>query len=118
MNNGFFAGAIAKSPTLREGGKTPVCHFTLILNEYAGKDQGGDDKERKVAIPFTAFAGMGKAIAEHAMVGDQLIIQYRVANNNHEQDGQMEYGFSFIVDGFTFGAPGKLKREKLAHANG
>lgn len=118
MNNGFFIGSVAKAPTLRDGGKTPVCHFTLIQNEYAGKDEGGEDKERKVAIPFTAFSGIGKSIAEHAMVGDQLIVQYRLANNNHEQAGQMEYGYSFVVEGFNFGAPGKLKREKLARANG
>ena len=118
MNKGFFTGRIAKTPIFRDGGKTPVCYFTLILNEYAGKDEGGENQERKVAIPFTAFGKKGTAIAEHAYVGDQLIIQYRLANNDREQNDQVDYGFSFIVDEFDFGAPGELKREKRAQTHG
>ena len=55
-----------------------------------------------------------KAINEHVFVGDQLMIEYRLANNDRELEGQTEYGFSFILDDFDFGAPGKIKREKLA----
>jgi len=114
MNKGFFTGQLAKAPVFRNGGKAPVCYFTLICNEYAGTDQGGDAQERKVAIPFTAFGAKAKAINEHVFVGDQLMIEYRLANNDREMEGQTEYGFSFILDDFDFGAPGKIKREKLA----
>ena len=118
MNKGFFTGRVAKSPIFRDAGKTPVCYFTLILNEYAGKDDGGQDVERKVAISFTAFGKKAQVIAEHALVGDQLIVLYHLANNDREQNNQMEYGFSFIVDEFDFGAPGEAKRDKLNKPNG
>jgi len=116
-NKGTFTGRVAKAPVFRDGGKTPVCYFTLIRDEYAGHDQGGDAQERKVAIPFTAFAGKAKAISENVFVGDQLIIDYRLANNDRPNGGEIEYGYSFIVDDFEFGAPGQLKREKLAQSH-
>ena len=115
MNKGTFTGRVAKAPNFRDGGRTPVCYFTLIRNEYAGKDEEtGDTHERKVAIPFTVFGKKAKAIADNVYVGDQLIVEYRLVNNDREQAGEVEYGFSFIVDDFEFGAPGELKREKLA----
>jgi hypothetical protein len=39
------------------------------------------------------------------------------ANNWTDEEGEKQYGYSFIVQGFRFGAPGRLKREKLAAAN-
>lgn len=116
-NKGFFTGRVAKAPVFRDGGKTPVCYFTLIRDEYAGQDAGGEAQERKVAIPFTAFAGKAKAISENVFVGDQLIVEYRLANNDRPNGGETEYGYSFIVDDFDFGAPGQLKREKLAQSH-
>jgi len=110
MNNGFFTGRVAKEPIFRDAGKSPVCYFTLIRNEYAGADRD----ERKVAIPFTAFGAKAEALSKHAMVGDQLQIAYRLANNDREVAAGVEYGFSFIVEEFEFGAPGEKKREQLA----
>ncbi|CAH0356000.1 single-stranded DNA-binding protein [Aquabacterium sp. CECT 9606] len=118
-NKGFFTGRVAKAPIFRDGGKTPVCYFTLIRNEYAGKDSNtGDARERQVSIPFTAFDAKAKSIADHVCVGDQLIVEYRLDNNNRDLgNDQVEYGFSFIIDEFEFGAPGAIKREKLAANN-
>lgn len=114
-NKGTFTGRVAKAPNFRDGGRTPVCYFTLIRNEYAGKDEGGDATERKVAVPFTVFGAKAKAIADHVYVGDQLIVDFRLVNNDREMaGGDTEYGHSFIVDEFEFGAPGELKRAKLA----
>lgn len=115
MNNAFFTGRLAKEPVFRDGGRSPVCYVTLIRNEYAGRDDQGAAKERRVSIDFTAFDGIAHAIAENACVGDQLILSYRVANNNRDVgNGQTEYGYSFIIESFEFGAPGAIKREKLA----
>jgi len=116
MNKGSFVGRIAKAPVFRDGGRTPVCFFTLIRNEYAGKDEvtGDAREERKVAIPFTIFGSRAKTISEHAYVGDQLVVEYRLVNNDREVQGETEYGFSFIVDDFEFGAPGETKRQKLS----
>jgi len=116
MNRGFFTGRVAKKPVFRNGGSeaTPVCFFTLLNNEYAGKDAKGESVERKVAISFTAFGPKAKLIAEQSYEGDQLIVSYRVMNNDREKDGIVSYNFSFIVDEISFGAPGKIKRERLA----
>lgn len=117
MNKAFFAGRVAKAPVFRDGGKTPVCYFTLIRNEYAGKDEGGDAVEHKVAIPFTAFNKKAVAISENVLVGDQLIVEYKLANNDQGQGDQKEYGYSFIIENFEFGAPGELKRERLTKSD-
>ena len=117
MNAGSFVGRVAKAPVFRDGGKTPVCFFTLIRNEYAGTDDStGEISERKVAVPFTLFGKRAKAIAENCYIGDQLIVQYRLANNDRENEGETTYGYSFIVDDFEFGGPGELKRAQLSQA--
>jgi len=119
MNRGFFTGRVAKQPVLRGGGSaTQVCYFTLLKNEYAGKDDKGAAQERKVAISFTAFGKKAELISEQVSAGDQLIVGYRVANNDREQNGVVAYNFSFIVEEFDFGAPGEIKRGRLAHAKG
>jgi single-strand DNA-binding protein len=61
-----------------------------------------------------AFGPLGEAIAKNARKGDQLILEARIrANNWTDQQGEKQYDYSFIVDGFRFGAPGKAKREEL-----
>jgi len=107
MNKGIFVGRLAKEARFNGTEKSVMCRFTLIDNEYAGKDGKGDAVERKVAIPFTAFGKTAKVINEHVAVGDQLIVSYRVQNNDYEKDGVMTYGFSFVVDEFEFGAKKK-----------
>lgn len=117
MNNAFFTGRVAKEPVYRDGGRSPVCYITLIRNEYAGKDAQGAPKERRVSIDFTAWDALAHAIAENVCVGDQLVVSYRVANNHRDLgDGQTDYGYSFFIESFEFGAPGAIKREKLAAA--
>ena len=63
---------------------------------------------------FVAFGPLGEAIAKNARKGDQLILDARIrANNWTDQQGERQYDYSFVVEGFRFGAPGKLKREEL-----
>ncbi len=112
-NKGFFIGRVAAAPTL-EMGNVERCRFTLIRNEYAGKDdESGENKERVVSLQFTAFASKGRAIAEHAAKGDQLSVEYRVRNNDYTKDGEDVYSHSFVVVDFEFGAPGSITRERL-----
>lgn len=111
-----FIGRLAGVPTLTRHGDTSVTRFTLIRNEYAGKDsETGEIRVRKVALPLTAFNGQAKALAEHCCIGDQLIVFYRIENNHYtDKDGEECYGFNFIVDSWQFGAPGEIKRQRLA----
>jgi single-strand DNA-binding protein len=103
----IFTGRLAADPELNTYGKgksaTDVTKFTLIRNEYAGKDKD----ERKVALPLTAFGAQAKAIAEHCGKGDSLEVTARIENNDYEKDGTKVYGFNFIVTDFEFGAKKK-----------
>lgn len=117
MQNNLFVGNLAKAPTLSGSGDRAVCRFTLIENEYAGRDAEGNAKQRTTSLEFVAFRGKAEAIAKSAMKGDQIIITYRIENNNYTPQGSNEtrYGFNFIAEEFKFGAPGPEKRAQWAN---
>lgn len=95
-------------------GEKAVCRFTLIANEYAGKDENNQARERQVAIPFAAFRHDGQRIHEHCRKGDQLIVGYQIRNNTFEREpGEKVYTFDFIVTDVEFGAPGPEKRAEF-----
>lgn len=115
MNHFHFTGRVAKAVTLSGQGDRAVAKFTLIRNQYAGKDDGGDAIEKTVAIQFTAFRKMAEAIAKNFFKGDQMIVVARIENDNYTDKDKVErYGFSFVVEDFDFGAPGEEKRAHLA----
>jgi single-strand DNA-binding protein len=115
MNHFHFTGRMAKAVTLSGQGDRAVAKFTLIRNQYAGKDEGGEALEKPVAVQFTAFRKKGEAIAKNFFKGDQMVVVARVENNNYtDKDGVDQYDFSFVVDDFDFGAPGEEKRAELA----
>jgi single-strand DNA-binding protein len=107
-------GNLAKNPELIAKGDSTYARFCLIGNDYAGKDEGGAAREVATSLWFVAFGPLGEAIAKNARKGDQLILDARIrANNWTDQQGERQYDYSFVVEGFRFGAPGKLKREEL-----
>jgi single-strand DNA-binding protein len=107
-------GNLAKNPELVAKGDTAYTRFCLIGNDYAGKDEDGAAREVVTSLWFVAFGSMGEAIARNARKGDQLILDARIrANNWTDQQGERQYDYSFVVEGFRFGAPGKTKREEL-----
>jgi single-strand DNA-binding protein len=118
MQRNVFVGNLARPATLTGAGDRAVARFTLIANEYAGKDrETGNARERSVAIQFTAFRQKAEAIAKNVLKGDQLIVDYRIENNDYEKTpGETVYGYNFIVEDFAFGAPGKEKREQFGRA--
>ncbi|MGA2025147.1 MAG: single-stranded DNA-binding protein [Steroidobacteraceae bacterium] len=107
-------GNLARNPELIAKGDIAYTRLCLIGNDYAGKDEGGVAREIVTSLWFVAFGPLGEALAKNARKGDQLIIDARIrANNWTDQQGERQYDYSFIVDGFRFGAPGKLKRDEL-----
>jgi single-strand DNA-binding protein len=107
-------GNLAKNPELIEKGETIYTRFCLIGNDYAGRDDEGAAREVTTSIWLVAFGALGEAIAHNARKGDQLIIEARIrASNWTDQQGERQYDYSFIVEGFRFGAPGRAKREEL-----
>jgi single-strand DNA-binding protein len=109
--NLFAIGHLADDPERHEKDGKTYARFALIGNDFAGKDRD----ELTTSVFFVAFHPLGEAIATHARKGDQLIVEAQVrANNWTDTEGEKKYSYSFIVNGFRFGAPGKVKREELA----
>jgi single-strand DNA-binding protein len=107
-------GNLAKDPELVSKGDTSYTRICLIGNDYAGKAEDGSAREVVTSIWFVAFGGLGEAIAGNARKGDQLILKARIRSNNWtDQQGEKQYDYSFVVDGFRFGAPGRVKRDEF-----
>jgi single-strand DNA-binding protein len=112
-------GNLAKDPELTVKGDMTYTRFCLVGNDYAGKDEHGNNREVTTALWFVAFEGLGEAIAKNVRKGDQLTILAQVRSNNWtDKDGEKQYDHSFVVQGFKFGAPGKVKREELSRRQG
>ena len=108
-------GNLAKNPELTVKGDTTYTRFCLVGNDYAGKDEQGNAREAVTSLWFVAFEGLGETIAKNARKGDQLILQAQIRSNHWtDKEGERQYDYSFVVQSFRFGAPGKAKREELA----
>ena len=108
-------GNLARDPELAVKGDTTYTRFCLVGNDYAGKDDQGHVREVTTSVWFVAFEGLGEAIARNARKGDQLVVQaYVRANNWTDSDGETKYDYSFVVQSYRLGAPGKVKRAELA----
>ena len=108
-------GNLSRNPELTVKGDRTYAKLCLIGNDYAGKDEEGEAREIATTIWFTAFGPLGETIARTARKGDQLIVEAQVrADNWTDKDGVRHYDYSFVVQGFRFGAPGKAKREERA----
>jgi single-strand DNA-binding protein len=107
-------GNLARNPELVARDNSSYTRFCLVGNDYAGKDEEGAAREVTTSLWFVAFGPLGEALARNARKGDQLIVEARVrASNWTDKQGEKQYDHSFIVEGFRFGAPGKVKREEL-----
>jgi single-strand DNA-binding protein len=107
-------GNLAANPELIAKNETMYTRFCLVGNDYAGRDDEGSAREVVTSVWFVAFGALGEAITRNARKGDQLIIDARIrANNWIDRHGEKQYDYSFVVQGFRFGAPGRVKREEL-----
>jgi single-strand DNA-binding protein len=113
--NLIAVGNLAKDPELAAKGDITYTRFCLVGNDYAGKDEDGNSREATTTLWFVAFEALGEVIAKNARKGDQLIVQSQVRSDNWtDKEGEKHYDHSFIVQGFRFGAPGKIRREELS----
>jgi single-strand DNA-binding protein len=107
-------GNLAKNPELVAKGDISYTRFCVIGNDYGGKDDDGNAREIVTSVWFVAFGALGESIASNARKGDQLILQARIRSNNWtDPQGEKQYDYSFIVESFRFGAPGKAKRDEF-----
>lgn len=108
-------GHIATDPELEGSGDRARLQIPLIGNDYAGKDDEGGAVERTTQVYFTAFGSKAQTIAKYCRKGDQLICRARMQSNNYtDRAGEKVYSYNYVIEDFTFGAPGKAKREELA----
>ena len=106
-------GNLARNPEAVAKGDITYTRFLLVGNDYAGKDDEGAPREIVTSLWFVAFGGLAESLARSARKGDQLIIEARVrASNRTDKQGEKQYDHDFVVQGFRFGAPGKIKREE------
>lgn len=113
-NTLHFVGRLAEAPQAGQG-NAPT-KFRLIRNEFAGVDEGSNErKERVVSLPFVVFGARGKSLADLARKGDQLHVTARLENNRYTDSEQIErFDYNFVVTDYEFGAPGEQKRAELA----
>ena len=108
-------GNLARNPEAVAKGDMTYTRFCLVGNDYAGKDDEGAPREIVTSLWFVAFGALGEALVHNTRKGDQLIVEARVrANNWTDKQGDKQYDLDFVVQGFRFGAPGKIKREERA----
>lgn len=108
-----FVGNVASTPEVTGKDDKLVCKFTLISNEYIGKDPDTNErKTRDVSIRFVGFGKVAARLEKTLMIGDQVIVDYKISNNNYEHEGKNIYGFNFTVNNFELGAAGKARRER------
>lgn len=111
-------GNLSRDPERLVRGELACTRFCLIGNDFAGKDEEGAAREVVTSVWFTAFGALGEAIARHSRKGDQLIVQARVRTGQYiDKHGEKQVEHSFVVQGFRFGAPGKVKRQELLEAS-
>jgi single-strand DNA-binding protein len=107
-------GNLAKNPELVAKGDVSYTRFCLVGNDFAGKEEDGSAREVVTSMWLVAFGALGETIANNARKGDQLILDARIRSNNWtDPHGEKQYDYSFVVEDFRFGAPGKVKREEL-----
>lgn len=107
-------GHLARNPEVVAKGDVTYTRFCLMGNDYAGKDDGGAAREVTTSVWLTAFGALGDSIARHSRKGDQLVVEAQLRSSNWtDKQGEKRYDCSFVVQGFRFGAPGKIKREEF-----
>jgi single-strand DNA-binding protein len=110
----FAIGNLARNPELVAKGDISYTRFMLVGNDYARRDEEGETREFVTTLWFVAFGPLGETLARNARKGDQLIVEAQVrANNWTDKQGEKQYDHTFVVAGFRFGAPGKVKREEF-----
>jgi single-strand DNA-binding protein len=111
-------GNLNRDPEMTAKDDKLYTRFRLVANDYAGKSEEGAARQVVTGVQFVAFGTLAETIALNARKGDQLIVTAQMrADNWTDREGEKQYRYTFIAQGFRFGAPGKVKREELAAQN-
>ena len=122
MNLVGFSGRIAKEPVFQSNGTYSTVRFTLLRNEYAGKDKttGERKPDRVVRCRCMAWGKVAETVHKYCHAGDQLIIEGRQHSPEPRQkEGSTEMQYfenEIVLTSMEFGLPGK-KSQQLRAAN-
>jgi single-strand DNA-binding protein len=98
-------GQLARNPELSTKGEITFARFCLVGDDEVSEGEQDGPREVVTTLWFFAFGDIASTIAQNARKGDQLILEARVvANNWTDKGGERQYGHTFIVTGFKFGA--------------
>ena len=112
----YAIGNLAKDPEPNIKGDKQYTRLCLVSTDFAKAEEEGAPREHVTTLWLVAFGAVGEAIAKNARKGDQLFLQCRMRSNTWVKHGDKQYDYSFVVENFRFGAPGKAKREEFARA--
>lgn len=92
---------------------TAITNLNVASTRRWTKD--GERQEATTWLRLTAFGKTAEILAQYAVKGTGIRARGRIDNNNYEKDGQMVYGFSFIIEDFEF-LPGNKRADETASA--
>lgn len=109
MNEFFMLGRLTKDPEMRTTTTgTSVCNFSVAVDRNF-KREGEPEAD---FFNCTAFGKRAEVIGKYFQKGKPIQLRTEVRNNNYEKDGVKHYGFSFIVNDFSF-----VPNDKTANNN-
>ncbi|MBV9696011.1 MAG: hypothetical protein JO005_03690 [Gammaproteobacteria bacterium] len=103
-------GNLACDPQLVRHRDLHYARLCLIGNDFVGRSADGATREIATRLAFLAYGAMGEALVRHARKGDQLFLVARVRGNPAADESSV-CEHEFVIEGFRFGAAGRVKRE-------
>lgn len=103
MNVVTLAGHITADPQLRYlPNNTPVCNFSLALNErWKGGD--GQPQEHTSFIDCECFGNRGEAVSKFFAKGRPIIVNGSLRQERWEKDGKNHSKIKVVVQNWSFG---------------
>lgn len=85
LNKVQLIGRLGKDPEQRfTGNGTPVCNFTLATNEFDGRDDQGQSKERTEWHDIVAYGKLAEICNQYLAKGRQVYIEGRLQTRKWE----------------------------------
>ncbi len=85
LNKVILIGRLGKDPEQRfTGNGTAVCNFTLATNEYDGKDDSGQSKEKTEWHDIVAYSKLAEICNQYLSKGRQVYVEGRLQTRKWE----------------------------------
>lgn len=102
MNSVILIGNLTKDPELRYNGETPICRFTLAVNDKR-KDQNGNWVDDPSFIPIVVFGRVAENCDRFLSKGRKCAVSGRIKTGSYQkQDGTKVYTTDVIANGVEF----------------